>query len=329
MYEKILVTGGAGYIGSVLVPKLVERGYDVRVLDSMLFGSNALRNVEYKCDIIKGDIRDYELVRDSLREVDGVIHLAAMSNDPSANLDPKLTEQVNFEATSYLVEEAKRQGVQRFIHASSSSVYGIKEEPNVTEDLTLEPLTIYSKTKMWSEEIIAEAGNNDFMTVNIRAATVCGYSPRQRLDVIVNILASDAINRGQITVNGGTQIRANVHIGDITDLYRDLLSVPRESISGDVFNFGGSNYTVNEIADRVRNVIGDHVEINVKPKTSDSRSYSISSKKIKQTLGFSPKKTIEDAVKDLKEAFDKGLIPNPSNSCYRNIETMRQRLGIE
>ncbi|VVB78754.1 L-arabinose 1-dehydrogenase (NAD(P)(+)) [uncultured archaeon] len=325
MKEKVLVTGGAGYVGSVLVEKLVAlKDLDVSALDVMLFGDNGLASVAGKCKIIKGDIRDTRLLEESLTGIDYVIHLAAIANDPCSNLNPELTKQVNFEATKNIARIAKEKGAKRLIYASSSSVYGIKEEPKVTEELTLEPLTIYSKTKAWAEDAIKEYDDNNFTTVSIRSATVCGYSPRQRLDVIVNILASDAITKKIITVNGGEQKRPNVHIDDLANLYADLIHAPKEKISAQVFNYGKENYTVNEIADMVKKAIGDDVVIRKNPKTADSRSYNISSEKIENALGVYPKHTITEAVYDLKKAFERGLIPNPEDTRYRNVARMKE-----
>ncbi|HUW44059.1 MAG TPA: SDR family oxidoreductase, partial [Bacillota bacterium] len=241
MKEGVLVTGGAGYAGSVLVPKLLERGYNVRVLDLMMFGSQGLDPVKNRCEIMEGDIRDSRLVEKCLEGVDSVIHLAAISNDPCSELDHELTKQVNYDATENLVNLAKEKKITRFIFASSSSVYGIKKEPNVTEDLFLEPLTIYSKTKAMAEEFIKKNSDDNFAAVNIRPATICGYSPRMRLDLAVNILTEHAINKGRITVFGGEQKRPNIHIEDITDYYADLLTVSKEKITGKSFNAGSEN----------------------------------------------------------------------------------------
>jgi len=324
--KKVFVTGGAGYVGSILIPKLINNGFDVRVLDLMIFGSQRLESVRNKCDIVEGDIRDSNLVKKCLEGIDSVIHLAAISNDPCSDLNPKLTKEVNLEATKNLVEFAKIKNIKRFIYASSSSVYGIREEPNVTEELSLKPLTVYSETKAESEVFVREANTKDFTTVILRPATVCGYSPRMRLDLTVNILTEQAINKGKITVFGGKQKRPNIHIEDITDYYIDLLNIEKEKVAGETFNAGYENYTLMEIAELIRSVIGD-VEI-ITTETNDSRSYHISSKKIKDRLGFYPKKTVKDAIIDLKYAFSEGLIPNPSDTIYRNITRMKE-IGIE
>lgn len=222
-----------------------------------------------------------------------------------------------------LIELSKKKGVKRFVYASTSSVYGIKEEPNVTEDLPLEPLTIYSKTKAWSEEVVREANDDNFTTVNLRPATICGYSPKMRLDLTVNILTDHAINKGKITVFGGDQKRPNIHIDDISDYYIALLTAPKEKIAGETFNAGYENHTVMEIAEMVKEVIGSQTEIEV-TDTKDNRSYHISSEKIKETLNLYPKKTIKDAIIDLKNAFDNNLIVNPSDSIYKNIDKMKE-----
>ena len=327
MKERVLVTGGAGYVGSVLVPKLINQGYDVRVLDIMYF-PGGLDSVKDKIEIIQGDIRDKEILEKSLKGVDYVIHLAAISNDPCSDLNPELTKQVNYEATKNLVELSKEAGVKRFIYASSSSVYGVKQEENVTEDLSLEPLTIYSQTKVWSEQAVREANDENFTTVILRPATVCGYSPRLRLDLALNTLTENAINKGKITVHGGEQKRPNIHIEDVTDYYLALLKIPKEKISGKTFNAGYENHPVMDIAKIVKGVIGNHVAIE-KTDTKDLRSYHISSEKIKKELSLIPLKTIQDAVIDLKNAFQEGKIPNPENSIYRNIERMKElKIGL-
>lgn len=321
----VLVTGGAGYVGSVLVPKLLTQGYQVKVIDLYLYGDHVLDEVKDHPHLveIKGDIRDRTLLERELPGTDAVIHLACISNDPSFELDPQLGKSINYDAFIQLVEISKQCSVRRFIYASSSSVYGIKEEENVTEDLPLEPLTDYSKYKALCEEVLLKNQSQGFTTVVIRPATVCGYSPRLRLDLTVNILTNLAINTGCITVFGGQQKRPNIHIQDITDLYVRLLEYPDELIAGKIFNAGYENHRVSEIAEMVRGIVGkDGVKITTTP-TNDNRSYHISSEKIKQTLDFEPKHTIEDAIKDLCTAFKAGKIPNPMDDIrYYNIKTM-------
>ena len=324
--REILVTGGAGYVGAVLVPKLLNEGYQVRVLDLFIYGEDVLNEVadHPNLKVIKGDLRDLKLLEESIAGCDAVIHLACISNDPSFELDPALGKSINFDPFRPLVEMSKNQGVQRFIYASSSSVYGIKEEENVTEDLPLNPLTDYSRFKMMCEEILAEYESPEFTTVTIRPATVCGYSPRLRLDLTVNILTNLAFNNGRITVFGGEQKRPNIHIEDITDLYVDLLKLPKEQIAGKIWNAGYENHRVREIAEQVKDEVGPDVEIVTTP-TDDNRSYHISSKKIEKDIGFVPKHTIREAVRDLVEAFQAGKIPDSlTDERYSNIKTMQK-----
>lgn len=324
--NQVLVTGGAGYVGAVLVPKLLDACYRVKVLDLFIYGEHVFEAVSEHANLetIKGDLRNRELLERIIPGCDAVIHLACISNDPSFELDPELGTSINYHAFTPLVEISKDNGVKRFIYASSSSVYGIKKEANVTEELPLEPLTDYSKYKALCEEVLERYQSPNFTAVTVRPATVCGYSPRLRLDLTVNILTNHAINRGRITVFGGEQRRPNIHIDDITDLYVDLLRRPHAEIAGKIWNAGYENHRVREIADVIRGVVGKkNVDIVTTP-TDDLRSYHISSEKIKRDLGFVPKRTIEDAVSDLSNAFGAGRIPDPmTDSRYYNIKTMQ------
>ncbi len=320
--KKIYITGGAGYVGSVLVPKLLEKGYEVTVLDLMIYGRDVLPE-HSNLTAIEGDIRDQELLKSSIPGHDAVIHLACISNDPSFELNPDLGKSINLDAFEPLVKISKESGVKRFIYASSSSVYGIKDEPNVHEGMELEPLTDYSKFKADCEEILKPYQSENFTTCTIRPATVCGYGKRLRLDLSVNILTNLAINKGEITVFGGTQKRPNIHIEDMTDLYCQLLELPKDKIAGKIWNAGYENHTINEIAQMVKNVIGPQVNIVTTP-TNDLRSYHISSDKIKNDIGFVATHTIEDAVKDLKAAFDRGEIEDSLTADkYFNVKLMQ------
>jgi nucleoside-diphosphate-sugar epimerase len=328
--KTVLVTGGAGYVGSVLVPKLLDQGYNVKVLDLYLYGKDVLDTVEDHPNLtqICGDMRDRELLESIMPGCDAIIHLACISNDPSFDLDPALGRSINYDAFFDLVDVAKKEGVKRFIYASSSSVYGIKQEPNVTEDLPRDPLTDYSKYKAMCEDILLKAREPGFVTFILRPATVCGYSPRLRLDLTVNILTNLAVNNNKITVFGGAQKRPNIHIEDVTDLYVQSLAWPDERIDGKIYNAGYENHQVIEIAECVKDVVGRDVEIVVTP-SDDHRSYHISSEKIKNELGFEPKHSIQDAVQDLVSAFEAGKIPNPlTDTRYSNVKKM-QELNFE
>lgn len=324
--KTVLVTGGAGYVGSVLIPKLLKEGYNVKVIDLYIYGDDVLNAVKDHPGLeqIKGDIRDRPLLEKIMPGCDAVIHLACISNDPSFELNPDLGKSINYDAFLTLVDVAKDSGVKRFIYASSSSVYGIKETENVSEELELKPLTDYSKYKALCEEVLLSKREAGFVTLVLRPATVCGYSPRLRLDLTVNILTNHAINNNKITVFGGQQKRPNIHIEDMTDLYIKSLQWSDEAIDGKIFNAGYENHKVMEIAEMVKNVVGEQVEIITTP-TDDLRSYHISSDKIKQELGFAPQHTIEDAVSDLAKAFKSNLIPNPmSDIRYYNIKMMQE-----
>tara|TARA_Y100000294_G_scaffold178135_1_gene208135 strand:+ start:6676 stop:7653 length:978 start_codon:yes stop_codon:yes gene_type:complete len=318
---KILITGGAGYVGSKLVPKLLDLGHEVSVLDLMIYGENVLED-NLKLKKFKRDIRDKSLLEKIIPGHEAIIHLACISNDPSFELNPKLGKSINLDAFEPLVKISKENRVNRFIYASSSSVYGIKAEKNVTEDMKLEPLTDYSRFKGECEKILNSYKSDDFITTTIRPSTVCGYAKRQRLDLVVNILTNHAYHNKEIKVFGGDQLRPNVHIDDMVDSYLAILSASSDKINGEIFNVGFRNQTVNELASDVKEVIGEDVKI-VRTKSDDNRSYHVSSQKIKQIVGFSTKRTIKDAVSDLKSSFEKGLLPNSlEDKKYFNIKTM-------
>ena len=320
--QKILITGGAGYVGSVLVPHLLKKDYKITVIDLMIYGKDVLKS-HPNLKIIKGDIRDKSLLEKILPNHEAVIHLACISNDPSFELNPKLGRSINLDAFTPLVEIAKKNSVKRFIYASTSSVYGIKKEKDVDEDMSLEPLTEYSKYKADCEIIIKKYASEDFTPIIIRPATVCGYSPRQRLDVVVNILTNLAYHKRAITIFGGDQLRPNIHINDMARAYETLIEAPKSKVSGEIFNAGYENRSVFELADMVKKVIGDDVILKSTP-TDDNRSYHISSKKIKKILDFDSVNTISDAISDLETAFKKGLLPNSlTDEKYFNIKMMQ------
>jgi nucleoside-diphosphate-sugar epimerase len=323
--DRILVTGGAGYVGSVLVPKLLTAGYEVTVLDLFLYGDDVFDQVKDHPGLrkVRGDIRDRAVLERVIPGCDAVIHLACISNDPSFELNPDLGKSINYDAFFGLVDVSKDSGVRRFVYASSSSVYGIKDEENVTEDLALLPLTDYSKYKAMCEDVLIEKQEAGFTSLILRPATVCGYSPRLRLDLSVNILTNHAVNKRGITVFGGQQVRPNIHIEDMTDLYVKTLEYPDAAIDGKIFNAGTDNKKIIDIAALTRDIVGQDVEI-VTTETNDNRSYHISSEKIQRELGFTPSRSVDDAVSDLVGAFGAGRIPEPMTDIrYYNIKTMQ------
>ncbi|MBS3905146.1 MAG: SDR family oxidoreductase [Simkania sp.] len=327
--KKILITGGAGYVGTVLTNQLLKRGFAVIVYDAMYYGCKL--KPQPSLEIIEGDIRDIEKFENAVRSADAVIHLACISNDPSFHLDESLSKTINYDCFEALVVAAKRHGVRRFINASSSSVYGVSSHPKVTEDHPLVPLTLYNKYKGLCEPLLFKHQSKEFVCVNIRPATICGYSPRMRLDLSVNILTNHAINNGKITVFGGAQKRPNLHINDMCDLYEFLLEVPDEKIAGETFNFGHQNYTIADIAQMVKKAVMEefpekgNIDILTAP-TDDIRSYHICSDKIAQKLGFSPKRSIENAVRDLCAAFKNGFLPNSmEDEEYYNVKSLKKK----
>lgn len=324
--RNVLISGGAGYVGTLLTPQLLEAGYNVTVYDMMYYGCFLQPHPRLK--IVQGDIRDTATFRGLCEGIDAVIQLACISNDPSFELDEKLSQSINYDCFEPMVVAAKEQGVKRFIYASSSSVYGVSEASEVTEDHPLVPLTLYNKFKGLCEPLLFKHQSPDFVCVTIRPATLCGYSPRMRLDLSVNILTNHAVNNGRITVFGGDQKRPNLHIQDMCDLYELLLDVEDSKIAGQTFNAGYQNHTINEIAQFVRTVVEEEfperqaIDI-VRTPTNDIRSYHINSDKIARVLGFTPKRGIEDAVRDLCRAFKADQLPDSmTDERYFNVKTL-------
>tara|TARA_Y100000991_G_C21947583_1_gene338162 strand:- start:181 stop:1170 length:990 start_codon:yes stop_codon:yes gene_type:complete len=327
----ILIIGGGGYVGSLLVKKLIERKMNVLVLDLFMYGSpeivfSGFHDSEH-LQTIKGDLRDIDLIENLISKTDNIIHLACISNDPSFELNPNLGKSINYDSFYPLIKACKKK-INKFIYASSSSVYGIKNEKNVTEELPLEPLTDYSKFKVLCEDILLNETGNNFCSTILRPATVCGYSPRTRLDVIVNILTNNAYNKRKIIINGGRQKRPNIHIEDMVRAYIEIICQPNEKVNDEIFNVGFENYTLDEIGSLVKRKIGEDVIINYQ-KTSDERSYHISSRKIFELLKFRPKYSIERGVEDLKKAFEHNLLNNSFNDPkYFNIKMM-QKINLQ
>ena len=320
--KNILITGGCGYVGSVLVPALLNQGHKITVVDLMIYGEDLIQKHD-DLTIIKGDIRDFPLMSRLLKGINVVIHLACISNDPSFELNPTLGKSINLDPFEPFVQMSKKAGVERFVYASSSSVYGIKSEPDVTEDMSLEPLTDYSLFKAKCEEILQRHQTDDFTTTIIRPATVCGYSPRQRLDVVVNILSNLAFHKRKIAIFGGEQLRPNIHINDMVAAYLCILNAPKKLIQGQIFNAGCENHSVNELGELVRDEIGKDVVVE-KITTDDNRSYHVSSQKIKNLLGFETSHSVRGAIRDLKNAFERKILCDPlNNEIYFNIKRMQ------
>jgi nucleoside-diphosphate-sugar epimerase len=317
-----MVTGGAGYVGSRLVPKLLNEGHDVVVFDQCWFATPPMHP---NLQVAQHDIRDTEALYRVMRYrgIETVIHLACISNDTSCQLDEKLSTSINYDAFEPLVKTAKKAGVKRFIYCSSSSVYGVSDAPDITEEHPLVPLTLYNKYKGLCEPILFRHMDDSFECVVIRPATVCGYAPRMRFDLTVNIMTNHAAKNGLITVFGGQQKRPNLHIDDMCDVYKLLLTAPVEKIQGQIFNVGYANMRVSEIAELVSKTVGDIYETIIPIQTkehTDNRSYHINSEKIGRILGFFPKRTVEDAIRGICERFKAGQMQDSlTNPIYLNI----------
>jgi nucleoside-diphosphate-sugar epimerase len=327
-FNRVFVTGGAGYIGSCLVPRLLDRGHAVTVYDICYYGQDFLpRNPALT--VIRGDIRDTAALARACQGHDAFVNLACISNDASFELDENLSTSVNLDAFEPMVLAAKNAGIKRFIYASSSSVYGVSDQPDVTEDHPLVPLTLYNKYKGMCEPLLFKHTTPSFVGVVFRPATVCGYAPRQRLDLSVNILTNHAINNSKITVFGGDQMRPNLHILDYCDAVEVLLSAPDEKIANEIFNVGYQNMSIMQIAKLVKNVVekelpekGDIAVVTT--PSDDNRSYHINSDKVKRVLGYMPQRSIEDAVRDLCRAFREGKLQNSmTDDIYYNVRRMK------
>ena len=326
--KKIVVFGGGGYCGSILVPQLLNEGWEVTVFDTFWYGVDHLPKVS-NINLVQADVRDISKVKEALKGQEYVLHLACISNDASFELDEKLSTSVNLESFEPLVVEAKKAGVKRFVFASSSSVYGVSDSPDVTEDHPLVPLTLYNKYKGMCEPLLKKHTDSNFIGVIFRPATVCGFAPRQRLDLSVNILTNHAINKGKITVFGGDQLRPNLHVQDYADLCKLLLTAPQDKIANETFNCGFQNMSIMAIAQIVKKVVEEvfpekgSIPIDV-TASDDPRSYHINSEKIYKALGFKPKYSIEDAVRGLCTAFRQGKLPNSfDDNKYFNVRTMK------
>ena len=309
---RILVTGATGYKGSVLVPKLLAAGHDVIAFDVMWFGNFLPQHPRLR--VVQGDVRDIAQV--PLVGVDCIIHLSSVANDPCGDLDPKLTWEISALATMQLADQAVRTGVRQFIYASSGSVYGVKEEAQVTEDLELKPISEYNKTKMVAERVLLSY--QDQLVVQIvRPATVCGWSPRMRLDVSVNMLTMQALSKGHITVFGGKQTRPNIHMDDITDVYLHFLAHPEYT---GIYNAGFENISILDIAERVARHVPAKITVT---ESNDPRSYRVNSDKLRAT-GYVPKKTVEDAIREITARFKAGELKDEDRSY--NLKWMQREV---
>jgi len=323
MIKKVLITGGAGYVGTRLSNYLVRRGYEVTILDSLIYG---VRGLYPEVKVIEGDIRNIPTVKDSVHAQDAVFHLAAISNDPTGNLDPDLTYEINFESTRKVLNAAKNAGVQRFIFASSSSVMGIQEGTNITESRTPNPITPYSKAKLQAEKEVLAASSRDFICTALRPATICGVSPRQRFDLVINALTGSAFFDQKIIVYGGRQRRPNLTMDDMLRAYHLTLISHDDLINGEVFHIGWDNMSIMEMAQLVSRCVrrvksNDTTPIIIRP-AEDMRDYHISSEKIEKVLDFHPLFTLEDMIHELIVLMEAGFITDYTAPQYHNLKVL-------
>jgi nucleoside-diphosphate-sugar epimerase len=329
-FYSVLVTGGAGYVGSLLVPQLLARGHKVTVFDTMYFGNGNLPTDHPRLKLVKGDIRDTAHLARELEGIEAVVNMACISNDASFELDESLSTTINLDAFEPMVLAAKKAGVKRFIYASSSSVYGVSDQPDVTEDHPLLPLTLYNKYKGMCEPLLLKHTDDKFVGVIFRPATVCGYAPHQRLDLSVNILTNHAVTNGKIKVFGGDQMRPNLHVQDYCDAVLMFLDVEDDLIRNQIFNVGFQNMSIRDLALLVKKVVEEEFpekgEIGIETTlTNDNRSYHINSDKVTRAIGFKPRHTIEEAIRDLCRAFKLGALPNSmEDDQYYNVRTLKK-----
>ena len=330
LFKKIFITGGAGYCGSLLVPQLLKSGYKVTVYDTLFFGDNFLPKEDTNLKVIQGDIRNTEKLKNSLKDHDAFISLACISNDASFELDENLSTSINLHAFEPMVKIAKESGVSRFIYASSSSVYGVSDQKDVKENHPLVPLTLYNKYKGMCEPLLQKYCDDKFTGVIFRPATVCGYAPRLRLDLSVNILTNHALVNNKIKVFGGSQLRPNLHVRDYCDVVELLLTSESNKIQKEIFNVGNQNMKISDIAILVKAIVEEEfpekgkISIVTSP-TDDIRSYHINSDKIYERLGFKPNFSIENAIRSLCKAFrESKLDRSMEDDIYYNIRTMKK-----
>ena len=325
--KKIFITGGGGYVGTRLVQVLLKKNYYITVYDLFFYGNYLPKNKNLK--VVYGDIRNTKKLEKHSKKHDYFLHLACISNDASYQLNEKLSKSINYDAFEPMVLSANRNGIKRFIYASTSSVYGISNKKNVRENHPLKPLTFYNKYKGMCEPLLLKHTDEEFAGVIFRPATVCGYSPRMRFDLSVNILTNFAYNKGFIKIIGGEQLRPNLHILDYCDAVVKLLTAKRKKVENKIFNVGYQNKSIENLAVIVKKKVEKfkNIKINfLKEKTNDKRSYHINSDKIKKEINFKPKRTIEMAINEICLAFKKKKLPNSfEDDNYFNVVTLKKK----
>jgi len=323
--EMVLVVGGAGYIGSIVVRTLLKRGFRVRVLDSLVYGASAIEEVfdHPRLEFIRGDCRNIQDMVSAMRGAGAVIHLAAIVGDPACDQDHKIAQEINYAATRMMIEIAKGEQVQRFIFASSCSVYGASEQV-MDENSQVHPISLYADTKVDSERALLAAANGSFHPTVLRFATIFGLSPRPRFDLVVNLLTAKALKERVITIYNGEQWRPFLHVADAASAIMRVLEAPVALVGGQIYNVGDSrlNYTLTDVAAKLvkffPNTRVEHIE------NTDRRSYRVSFEKIKGHLGFTCNKSLDDGIYEIKAAFESGQISDYGAALYSNVKYLKQ-----
>jgi nucleoside-diphosphate-sugar epimerase len=322
--RNVLVVGGAGFVGSVLLPKLLDRGYHVKVMDSLVYGDDGIRHLNGRpgFEMVEGDLRSLESIVRSSRDADAVVHLGALVGDPACALDENLTLEINLKATQNLAEVARGIGVRRFIFASTCSVYGATEEL-LDETSALGPVSLYARSKMESEQLTLALDNHEFSTVALRFGTFYGLSPRPRFDLIVNMLVAKAIHDKEITIFGGDQWRPFLHVDDGAEAIVRCLEAPGEAVKGQIFNVGSDdqNYTLRQIADEIAKTM-DGVRVVFKKKAEEEASYRVSFAKIRGILDFVPRNTLAEGIEQISAAIQDGEVSHYLDARYSNIKSL-------
>jgi len=324
-FKKVFITGGGGYVGSALVPKLLQKGHEVTVYDLFIYGEGVLPYNHPNLKLIKGDIRNREFLMDEAKGHEAFIHLACISNDPSFELNPTLGKEINLDAFLHVIDAVKSGGIERLIVASSTSQYGIQKGVDVVEDVVGEPITDYAKYKLECEKMLKATDMGDVDYVCVRPATLCGYAPRLRLDLSLNLLTMQALENKRITVFGGDQLRPTLNIEDMVRGYQLMLSAPSEKIRGQAFNMAYENISVREMARLIKETLGDEGVVIEETSTNDLRSYHVNSNKIRDQLGFTPRHSLKDGIASVAKAYSIGLIKDGlNNPLYHNVKRMKQ-----
>jgi len=326
--NKILVIGGAGYIGSVLVRKLLGKGYEVNVLDNFTYGKESLEKIKLnpQLKIIEGDTRHISYISEALQDVDAVVHLAEIVGDPACELDTRKTQEINYLATRTIALMCKHFQINRMVYASSCSVYGAsKGNELLNEESELNPVSLYARMKIASENALTEMKDENFLPTILRLSTVFGFSHRPRFDLVVNLLTAKAIKENKITIFGGDQWRPNVHVADVADTIIAVIEAPIDVVGGKTFNVGTeeNNYTINKIGELIKKVISS-ANVIIEDKDVDKRDYKVGFSRVRNVIGIKMKMSVSDGIKEIKEAFEKNPDLDYTKSRYSNIKFLEK-----